>query len=257
MKLNIDQIRRDGGTQTRDRLDYSTVTDYAEAMTDGTEFPPITVYHDGSEYWLADGFHRVAAAKQIGMVEIEAEVLQGSRRDAILHSVGANTTHGLRRTNADKRRAVETLLRDEEWRQWSDREIARRCSVSNHLVSDIRTLLSESSPRYEQPEERKVERGVTDYTQNTENIGRQSESDPEPERFSREEYVADDEIEEDENDLDEFNLETDVDEAVEDVKRYLDDVLRELHSIQNKHAVVNEILKYTRTLSIEFNQKAV
>ena len=32
-----------------------------------------------------------------------------------LHSVGANATHGLRRSNADKRRAVVLLLEDEEW----------------------------------------------------------------------------------------------------------------------------------------------
>ncbi|QXD15805.1 hypothetical protein GQ464_002330 [Rhodocaloribacter litoris] len=61
-----------------------------------------------------------------------------SRRDAILHSVGANAEHGLRRTGADKRRAVMTLLQDEEWRRWSDREIARRCRVSHPFVAKMR-----------------------------------------------------------------------------------------------------------------------
>ena len=34
-------------------------------------------------------------------------------------------------TNEDKRRAVMTLLADEEWGKWSDNEIARRCEVSD------------------------------------------------------------------------------------------------------------------------------
>jgi hypothetical protein len=49
--------------------------------------------------------------------------------------------HDLRRTNEDKRRAVLTLLQDEEWTQWSDREIARRCGVSHQMVAPIRSSL--------------------------------------------------------------------------------------------------------------------
>ena len=70
---------------------------------------------------------------------------QGTRRDAILFSVGANASHGLRRTNQDKRRAVETLLRDEEWGAWSNSEIARRCGVHHSTVADLRPSLSVSA----------------------------------------------------------------------------------------------------------------
>lgn len=42
------------------------------------------------------------------------------------------------RSAADKRRAVMTLLGDPESRQWSDREIARRCQVSQPFVSKLR-----------------------------------------------------------------------------------------------------------------------
>lgn len=64
--------------------------------------------------------------------------VDGTQRDAIPYSVSANSKHGLRRTNADKRKAVLTLLNDEEWSEWSDREIARRCEVSNRVVSNYR-----------------------------------------------------------------------------------------------------------------------
>lgn len=47
------------------------------------------------------------------MVEkIKADVREGTRRDGILHAVGANATHGNRRTNEDKRRAIVILLND-------------------------------------------------------------------------------------------------------------------------------------------------
>ncbi|MGT2481773.1 hypothetical protein ACU4GR_29665 [Methylobacterium oryzae CBMB20] len=70
---------------------------------------------------------------------------RGGLRDAILHSAGANAAHGLRRTNADKRRALLMLLKDEEWGAWADREIARRCAVGHPLVADVRAALTGSS----------------------------------------------------------------------------------------------------------------
>lgn len=77
--------------------------------------------------------------QSIGQEQINTEIRQGSCRDAILHSLGANASHGIRRTNADKRKAVEIMLEDEEWGQWSDREIARKCGVGNQLVSHVRS----------------------------------------------------------------------------------------------------------------------
>jgi hypothetical protein len=137
--LPIASIRIDGGTQPRAAIDIAVVEDYAVQMADGKPFPPIIVFHDGAEWWLADGFHRYHARSSVlGEAEIEADVRPGTRRDAVLYSVGANTEHGLRRTNEDKRRAVLTLLGDEEWGQWSDREIARRCGVSDPFVGNLR-----------------------------------------------------------------------------------------------------------------------
>ncbi|MEM5838726.1 ParB N-terminal domain-containing protein, partial [Pediococcus acidilactici] len=119
VSLRLNQISRDGGTQSRAEINYSVVEEYVEAFREGATFPPVTVYYDGESYWLADGFHRVQAVEAAGIERIAADVRQGTRRDAVLHSVGANACHGLRRTNVDKQRAVETLLQDEEWGEWS------------------------------------------------------------------------------------------------------------------------------------------
>lgn len=171
MSLHIDQIRRDGGTQSRAAINEATVAEYAEAMLDPIRvFPPVIVYHDGRDYWLADGFHRLAAWERIGRTDIPTDIRQGTRRDAILHSVAANSTHGLRRTNEDKRRAVMTLLDDAEWSQWSDGKIADRCGVSQPFVSSIRRDLSQNG--FEMPVLRTVDRDGTTYQQDTAKIGK-------------------------------------------------------------------------------------
>ena len=141
------KIRTDGGTQMRAALDEDTVEQYMEAMRahgGWGEFPAAVIYYDGSQYWLADGFHRVEALRRLDAMEVNvlADVRSGERRDAILHAASANSTHGLRRTHADKRRSVETLLRDSDWSSWSDREIARRCAVGHQLVARLRAVLA-------------------------------------------------------------------------------------------------------------------
>ena len=136
--LPLADIRTDGGTQPRAQIDWPTVAEYRLALQGGAVFPPVIVYHDGEAYWLADGFHRLAAAAANEDEGIEVDIRQGTQRDAVLYSVGANSSHGLRRTNADKRRAVLRLLEDEEWRQWSDPVIAAKCAVSQPFVLKLR-----------------------------------------------------------------------------------------------------------------------
>lgn len=143
-------VRVDGGTQMRAALDEATVAEYVEhfrAHHAWGDFPPIVLFYDGSDYWVGDGFHRLAAYREVWgdtnpSNAVHAVVQPGTRRDAILYAAGANASHGLRRTNADKRRAVEVMLRDDEWAKWSDREIGRRCNVSAPMVADIRRTLT-------------------------------------------------------------------------------------------------------------------
>ena len=139
--IALTSIRTDGGTQPRARLDQDQISEYVEAMEAGATFPPLVVFHDGAAYWLADGFHRYHAVAKRGAKRVAVEIRQGTQRDAILYSSGANATHGLPRSNADKRRAVERLLRDEEWRSKSDRWIAEKCAVSDKTVAAVRAEL--------------------------------------------------------------------------------------------------------------------
>lgn len=141
-RIPIVAVRRDGGTQVRESMNPTTVQDYKDALLNGDEFPPVTVFHDGEVYWLADGFHRLLAHEAAGLVDILAEIHEGTKRDALLFAVGANASHGLQRTNKDKRRAVEILLRDEEWASKSDRQIAEKAAVTHPTVAKVRAELT-------------------------------------------------------------------------------------------------------------------
>ncbi len=129
-QVRIADVRIDGGTQSRVAIDAATVSRYAEVLESGGKFKePIVVYHDGSNFWAADGFHRILAALRVGLKELPADVRPGTRDDAIVYSAGCNEEHGLARTNADKRNAVKLLLSLEKYAKASDQEIAKRSRI--------------------------------------------------------------------------------------------------------------------------------
>ncbi len=99
MKIKIADL--DLSLQTRAGTDADTIKTYAEAMADGAQFPDVTVFTDGTKYWLADGFHRVMAAKQNGKAAISADVRKGTEDDAVVFGGTANNKQGKRPTRAD------------------------------------------------------------------------------------------------------------------------------------------------------------
>jgi uncharacterized ParB-like nuclease family protein len=137
------------GLQTRAAINSEAVLDYSTALKDGANFPPLAVFTDGIIYWLADGFHRLEALKTNGKNKALCDVRTGTRQDAIKFALGANASHGLRRTNADKRRTVEIALH--EFPDVSDNQIACWCAVSHPFVASIRRSVQlvtvTSSPR--------------------------------------------------------------------------------------------------------------
>ncbi len=86
---------------------------------------------------MADGFHRVAAHEAAGLVDILAEVREGTKRDALFYALSANKRHGRPMSNADKRKAILIMLKDEEW-GISDRYIADKLGVSPTTVGAVR-----------------------------------------------------------------------------------------------------------------------
>ena len=105
-------------------------------MEKGEKFPPVVVFFDGSDYWLADGFHRCLACQKAGFLDVLATVNTGTRRDAVKFACQSNHDHGLKRSNADKRKCVEIALA--EYPDLSDRALADWCGVGHPFIAKIR-----------------------------------------------------------------------------------------------------------------------
>ena len=140
--LPLGAIRTDGKTQARVQLDESAVDDYSASYSAKAPIPPVVVFFDGVECWLADGFHRFFAARKAGLNEINCHVHEGTKQDAVWFACAANATHGLRRTQRDKARAVELALRHEKGATLSDRQIADHVGVDHKTVARVRDDLA-------------------------------------------------------------------------------------------------------------------
>ena len=142
MKVKLQQIRLDGGTQPRKEIDEPLVQHYTEVLLEGKDtFPPVDLWFDGKSYWPSDGFHRFHAHKRAGFTEIEANVNQGTKRDAFLACLKANGKHGKPRTPDERRYVVQLALEDIELGEKTDTEIALICDVSSMTVGRVRKAL--------------------------------------------------------------------------------------------------------------------
>ncbi len=138
--LATDNILASAATQVRKKLDKSTIDEYTEALKNGAIFPPLVVFAEknSDRYILADGFHRHHAYVNGEISECKVEVHEGNLHNALLWALGCNDEHGLRRTNADKRNAVEVALKDPEISGLQIIQIADICRVTERTVRNIR-----------------------------------------------------------------------------------------------------------------------
>jgi hypothetical protein len=136
----IEQITVDKDLQARAQMNNDAIGDYKDAIMDGVELPPMTVFTDGKTWWLTDGFHRYQAYKKLQILEVPVNIYKGNREDAIIHAVGANQAHGLRRTNQDKRRATEMAfkLMTDKKQNWTDLMLADMIGVSSMFIGNYR-----------------------------------------------------------------------------------------------------------------------
>lgn len=214
--LPVASIRLDGGTQTRAAINDAIVNEYAADLAKIVAAVPPVVYSDGTDNWLSSGFHRVIAAIQLDWREIAVELRRGTRRDALRFAFEANSTHGLRLTNADKRRSVELALSDPEWAKQSNALIAEMCRVSPPFVASVR----EEMERLETVSSEDVRTTADGRAVNVRNIGRKPKpaTEDEPEPAATREPGCDDDLGEPET------VEVEGDEPTDPDRAYLDSV---------------------------------
>lgn len=177
-EIKVDQIRIDGGTQVRENISQETVYKYKEDMEKGDIFPLMEVVYDGTTYWLIDGFHRYHAMKLLNQKTVEVNYRPGTLQEAQVLALGMNAKHGLPRTNADKRRAVERALELELTRNLSDAEIARICDVSKPFVASVRN--PEKKAKQEEQRIKHIQKKAAELSGGNQITGNQITTEPDP-----------------------------------------------------------------------------
>jgi len=150
VEIEIGTIQVDTELQQRD-LDESIANHYTALIRDGHEFPAVSICEETTgesqekTRRLYDGFHRVEAAKRAGLSKISAQIVQGSKRDALWLSFAANKDHGLPRKPGQTKAVIKRILQDPEWRNKSLAAVARHVGVSRQYVSRINAELNLST----------------------------------------------------------------------------------------------------------------
>lgn len=170
LHIPLSDVVADERYQPRVEMDKAIVEEYAEQMKAGDVFPPIRVIRLASDgrYYIADGFHRYWASLRIKRKTIEAELIKdnGTHTDILLECVKANHAHGLRRTNADKHRAIEMILREPAFASLGKEKIAGLAHVSKPMVIDYIRKQDGQATAYE----RKKQQGSHNRTNPSEGV---------------------------------------------------------------------------------------
>ena len=171
----LDKIDCSDSTQLRCKLVQEIVDAYTDTIRSGVKLPPVNLFATDDKYFIGDGYHRIWAARDAGKSVIEAIIAPGGYSAALLYAAGANDTHGLRRTQADKRKAIQVLLKDPQFCKKSDNQIAKIVHVTHNTVGDVRREL-EQSCQIDKIEIREFERNgkkhVMDTASKKENLAR-------------------------------------------------------------------------------------
>ena len=142
--IRIADLSLDADTQATLKTDESLVERYEAALEDAEDgwiFPPIDVFHDAGDYWVADGFHRTLAAARLLWEEVPCVVHEGTAADAYLFGVERNSKHGQPLNQADRRNCVIRLLKEREQAEEDDQrttiQIAAIAGVNRRTVHRI------------------------------------------------------------------------------------------------------------------------
>jgi ParB-like chromosome segregation protein Spo0J len=124
-------------------------------------WPPLAVVEQGDRFLLLDGYHRFAAAQNLKLDTVPVTVVEVSGGDDLYElAFFANAAHGRPLTLSDRRAFAARLLRAKP--DQADREIGRRCGLTQPTVAKVRQELEQQAQI--EPTEKRVGRDGRTYT---------------------------------------------------------------------------------------------
>lgn len=165
--LAIDAIQRDKKYQLRTKTYPDKVEEYARQMSEGGNFPPISVADIRGRLVCTDGFHRLAAYEKCGVKTVQAIVRKRSHRQALRDALSANQKHGIPFSRADYKNQFRTFMReglnikpDGSWMSYAEitaalGNVRRRATIHNwmkeHFPSKARAMGRDGIEHYDGP----------------------------------------------------------------------------------------------------------
>jgi ParB-like chromosome segregation protein Spo0J len=170
----IGDLIADERCQARETMNWDAVGDYRAAYEAGKSLPPLEVFGVKGKLIIVDGFHRYEAAIRAGVATLPVTIVgEGAMGDAVWEALSKNHRHGVRRTQADKRKAArKALARDDGM---SDRAIAKHCGVSHTFVANMRKGKVEQLELTMPEPDTKEPRQTTDLRETVEDLERDTE----------------------------------------------------------------------------------
>ncbi|MCW4048554.1 MAG: DNA methyltransferase [Candidatus Bathyarchaeota archaeon] len=165
----------------REELDKELVVQYKENLSIIVDENPIKIYDTPSGLILYDGFHRLAAARQLNWTEIKAIVKKGSVQDAYTAACLANLNHGKPLSREERKKAIKEYIKLKV--KLSNVLIANDVGVSDETIRRYRNeLLAEGD--IEPQEKRRGADGKTYTKPASTNVEPEAEPEPEPDPFT-------------------------------------------------------------------------
>lgn len=126
----------------RAQVYLDTVEEYALAMKNGEDLPPMVVARIDDKLLALEGAHRYQSCLVNRETEVSVQILEGlGRDDAFALALEANSKHGRQLNAKDKRTKVLQALKHPKYANLSTRDLAKRIRVSHNLVSVVRREL--------------------------------------------------------------------------------------------------------------------
>jgi len=137
IRVLVADLVLDGTYQVRQRLTPSIIKRYADAMRVGTEFPPIHIAIIHGVPMVVDGWHRVNAARSIGLVEISAVLIERPEEELAWCAAEANLKHGTPLNRKEARVVFRAYVK-----AGKHRKRGRAIKSSREIAQDLHGLRS-------------------------------------------------------------------------------------------------------------------
>ena len=152
--------------QARVKTDSALIAEYQDVLSKNNRMPPSKGIYvpELKTIFIYDGIHTAEAHHNLDKSSIPVQLKAGSKIEAEIEASGANSAHGAKRTNSDKRCAVKLLLKNPELCARSNNWLSETAKVSPQLVEDVRRELEKDSDNpVPRPKKRRVVRSCVEY----------------------------------------------------------------------------------------------